>query len=228
MMTGPTTTGFSGSTGPSNHPGHADQKSHGRKGGLRSEAAIRDTYGFDDKKTGLTAAVDEDGIKRKRDGSIEVAVTIRNSTGQIVGGAKRTIRPAAEATVRHDELVLFSQARGQGFATRYNAQVEAEYRKTGVKRITLEANLDVGGYAWARSGYDFSSAGDRKKVAERAIADKPKWNKATQAEIDRVAKNPRSTPADFAMIGHGTPGQPAFWAGKQIMLGATWEGVKEL
>lgn len=61
-----------------------------------------------------------------------------------------------ETTVYHTLLKLEPAYQGQGFAELFNAQAEAAYRAAGVQSIQLHANITVGGYAWARQGYDWA------------------------------------------------------------------------
>jgi hypothetical protein len=69
--------------------------------------------------------------------------------------------------VQHDYLELDSSVRGGGFASRWNRQMEAFYRANGVDRIQLHADITVGGYAWAKQGYQFATDDDLGDVAER-------------------------------------------------------------
>jgi hypothetical protein len=198
------------------------------------EATIKGVYNYTDEATGLSTRVDS--IRSNGPGfSTYVSGSILDRGGNVVGGFERDIRPAGQATVHHGGLVLAADAltratsgdiQGQGFATRYNAATEAAYREHGIKKITLNANIDVGGYAWAKAGYQFASPHARQTVADRAHIKGLKFNPDVQAKIRAVANNPHSSPIDFAMIGH-EPGAST-WPGKQIMLGSNWDGVKEL
>jgi len=200
------------------------------------EATIKGIYNYTDEKTGLSTRVDS--IRSNGPGfSTYVSGSILDRAGNVVGGFERDIRPAGQATVHHGGMVLEEEHQGQGFATRFNVRAEAAYREHGIKRITLNANIDVGGYSWARAGYEFNDSGGsgrhggggsagRQNVIDRAHKIGAKFNLSVQAEIRRVANNPHSSPIDFAMIGHQKGAET--WPGKQIMLGSMWDGVKEL
>ena len=215
-------------------PGKHDQSSHGRGGGPEllhdDEATINATYNYTDEKTGLTAEVSRISNTGPHM-STYVSIDIKDRDGNVIGNAERIIRPPDQRTVEHGGMAFEGPFQGQGFASRYNAHVEDAYRENGIEKITLNANFDVGGYAWARAGYDFSGgggrhSGGRASVAARARKEGRKFNPDVQAEIERVASNPNASPIDFAMIGH-QPGVST-WPGKQIMLGSVWEGVKTL
>jgi hypothetical protein len=212
-----------------NHPGHSSQKSHGRKGGdpadLHDDAAIRETFGYHDAKTGLTAEVQSIRSSGPQF-STYVDIAIRDGDGKQIGQIVRTVRPAGEKEVRADGMALRPGHQGQGFASRYNAKTEDAYRSYGIERVTTNANIDVGGYSNARGGYDFATSDARSTVARAATSARSRFDGNVQREIDRVATNPKASPIDFAMIGH-TPGA-TMWPGKEIMLGSNWEGVKIL
>jgi hypothetical protein len=117
---------------------------------------------FTDSKTGLSAeiaevyVVKEDSDGNPVDPALKVAFEIRDHQGGHVGTATRVWRPAnglSPATVEHEFFKIEAEHRGGGFAKRWNAYMEDLYRSQGVERITLHANIDVGGYAWAKQGY---------------------------------------------------------------------------
>lgn len=238
MTTGPAA-GFA-TTGIENHPGHADQKSHGRKGGsaaeaMHDEATIRETFGYRDEKTGLTVAVSSiRGGDPNRSTYVDVTVTDRN--GNIVGGGTRTIHAAASESVAHSGFMLERSVQGQGFMARYNAQVEQSYRDHGIERIEIHASGGklstgqmVGGYAWAKAGYDFR--GDSRQVVAAIVSAKyagksSPYSPEVRAQVAKVASNPHASPAEYAMIGW-KPGATT-WPGKEIMLDTSWDGVKTL
>jgi len=108
---------------------------------------------------GLTVKVDE---VRFRPGQTVIDISIYDDDGNLVGGGERFLTDGTEddedgpgLNARHEILKLNPGVRGQGFATEYLEHLKAWYRAGGVERIHLFASLDVGGYAWARAGFDF-------------------------------------------------------------------------
>lgn len=61
--------------------------------------------------------------------------------------------PDGNLNVWHTSLHLPSWVQGQGLAKRFLADSMDLYQDLGVKEITLIANSDVGGYAWAKYGF---------------------------------------------------------------------------
>jgi hypothetical protein len=151
-----------------------------------------------------------------------------DASGKQIGQACRTVHPASQARVNHNFLVLNEGHRGQGFATRFNAHAEDTYRANGIKAITLDADIDVGGYAWARAGYDFRNNRTRSSTVAWAYVESIKRHHPSSAisRFRELHNNGNATPLDLAMVGH-TPGAST-WPGKEIMLDSDWQGVKTL
>lgn len=93
--------------------------------------------------------------------------------GKRVGEVHRVVAEDDEGNLfaEHAYLELDKAAavRGQGFATAFNAHLEEWYRESGVERIELNADIDVGGYAWARAGYDFRDGRVPDDIIDRLV-----------------------------------------------------------
>ncbi len=89
---------------------------------------------------------------------LRVGGEIFDSNGNEVGEFKRVFKINKEGVfmVEHEYLLMDSAVQGQGFAKQFNAHAFAGYKKMGVERTQLQADIDVGGYAWAREGYDWA------------------------------------------------------------------------
>jgi hypothetical protein len=112
------------------------------------------------------------------DQGIKVAVDIRgNARGRMerAGFMLREFkRPKSgvnegKLEVKHEAFTLFPMFQEKGVAADINEHVEKEYEQLGVHSIDLTANADIGGYAWARQGYDFKNLTERKKIRKRFI-----------------------------------------------------------
>jgi hypothetical protein len=55
--------------------------------------------------------------------------------------------------IRHQYFKVDVKKQGKGVAKEFLKHSIATYQKMGAKDITLEANIDVGGYAWAKFGF---------------------------------------------------------------------------
>jgi len=87
---------------------------------------------------------------------IRIRVDIKDDSGQLAGSMTRSFkRVNGELRVNHHSFMINRLYQGKGIAADINENVEEEYEKLGVYSIALSANVDIGGYAWARQGYDF-------------------------------------------------------------------------
>jgi hypothetical protein len=103
---------------------------------------------------GLTVKATHGGVENDE---IEVFADIYDGDGTKVGKLNRVVTHDDDGDLYavHGLLQLDPDVQGQGFAEEFNANLEEWYRASGVTRIELTADIDVGGYAWARKGYDF-------------------------------------------------------------------------
>ncbi len=86
-----------------------------------------------------------------------------NGNGQIVYEGElngeefafsRTIRMNGDVKEAwHDYFVVPKELQGRGIGKDMLKAFYDEYQNMGVERITLKANMDIGGYAWARYGF---------------------------------------------------------------------------
>ncbi|WP_326828686.1 hypothetical protein OIE13_22360 [Streptosporangium sp. NBC_01810] len=99
---------------------------------------------------------------------VEVWGAVHGPDGTEVGEFLRVFHRDYDGAifVEHAKLELDSSVQGQGFAREFNAAMESWYVESGVERIELHANIDVGGYAWSRSGYDFADADSAEAIIE--------------------------------------------------------------
>ena len=172
----------------------------------------------------------------------QVEYVIRDRDGNVVGSATRMWRPPSgdqPAYVEHHRMELDPSAQGNGFASRWNAQMEDVYRANGMGEIRLHANIDVGGYAWARQGYTWQDEDDARYIGDslqQALADggpDGTWTEEHKAEFAELARRLAAgdpdltpTPLEISMVGW-RPGLRT-WPGKEFMLGSDWQGVKTL
>lgn len=202
---------------------------------MHSREHIEETFNFHDQASGMTAKVSS--IRGGDPGrSTYVDITVTDRHGSVVGEGTRTIHAEDSKSVAHSGFHLQRDVQGQGFMTRYNQQVEQSYRDHGIERIEIHASGGkvgstqmVGGYAWARAGYEFR--GDSRYVVSALVlakygGSKSPYSPEVRAQIAKVAGNSHASPIDYAMIGHTHGAQT--WPGKEIMLDMSWDGVKTL
>lgn len=87
--------------------------------------------------------------------SLHVAGVVLDASGRKVAEFERQFYPDLKQVDHHLFEFKNKSAEKSGFGTRFIAHLERHYREWGVETVTLNANIDVGGYAWARMGFDF-------------------------------------------------------------------------
>lgn len=194
---------------------------------------MREATSFTHERSGLTAAPTSVTVNKPFAGlaNIDVQYEIRDRAGKVVGKAWRQWHPAdpadgAPARVDHMSMELASSAQGNGFATAWNQRMEGVYRASGVREVQLTANEDVGGYAWAKQGYDWFGQQTVDTMADQLDRAKDPRIRALAKRLRSSDPAKRPTPLEISMVGW-TEGATT-WPGKEAMLGATWEGVKKL
>lgn len=180
-----------------------------------------------------------------RDGAATVTGRIRDADGQLIGVFERRVRldAAGEPFVYHAYLRLEPGAQGGGFASAFNAHAEAVYRAKGVKAVRVSANIDVGGYTWAATGFNWDvGTGSPEDVAIRRSQQCIRMYRAGQHRLTaeqrsaveaRLWNGPQDGPLrpgyhlinawDLAHFGGGDHA-----IGKALLLGTSWAGIKPL
>lgn len=117
-------------------------------------------------------------------------------------------------------IIITQPSRKTGFGRHYINHVEnVFFDDIGVEKIHLLAALDVGGYFWARAGYDFIKPGEKRWAIEWLGREwEYRYNKPVPQNI---LKNLNHTWDIAALIG-----PDGFRIGKQTMLGVSWRGEK--
>jgi hypothetical protein len=120
---------------------------------------------------------------------------------------------------RHEYLELTVAAKAVG--RQIIAGNIAMYRQIGIDKVTLLANIDVGGFAWAKYGF---------------VPTPDAWSELLGDLRDRVEQLPKTHESDTSMLKALTKGKDprAIWAvadseyGEYLLLGAQWEGELDL
>ena len=81
----------------------------------------------------------------------EVSLTIHNNDFVAERTFERT--SSGSLSVKHDIFEVHENSQGKGIAKEFLKNCMEIYKHLGVKSIKLGANIDVGGYAWAKYGW---------------------------------------------------------------------------
>ncbi|RJR10601.1 hypothetical protein C4588_02925 [Candidatus Parcubacteria bacterium] len=180
-------------------------------------ALIGKAFSYYDEETGYQTTVSDIKYSPYEPGSITIEGTIWDKSGlNSVGYFTRTLHD--DKTIHHD-LFRVTGDMAAGFGSRFYENAENAYKQGGITQIHLEANLEVGGYAWARMGFDFQTSGDRRYIKNRVAAG---WRGRYRTLLD-VNKIP-SKPYQIALM----TGPDGHRIGKDALLGSSWYGYKNL
>jgi len=158
----------------------------------------------------------------------DVGMQILGEEGQTVGAMVRQFSvKEGVLSVYHHSFMLDDDYQGKGLAADINEHVEEEYEKLGVSEIRLHANDSIGGYAWARQGYDFSEEDELEEMqSDFSYFIEQNWEEEEALElIDQIERFTHSwqfanwNPTDEP---HGEH------LGKKWMLGTNWNAKKKL
>jgi len=180
---------------------------------------------------------------------------VLDANGNRVGTFIRTLRRGDDGKLiaHHSSLDLKSTVQGSGFAARFNSQLFDFYRRSGVDRVTVFADDDIGGYTWAAQGFDFADARaasgfrtDMRSRIRNEFSGPNLYGAAQRMGVDpqdlddqvthfeallaRAENGEHIKAFEFSQVGRqpGQGGRNAIWLGKKLMLGSSWNGVLPL
>lgn len=156
------------------------------------------------------------------DQGYKVSADIQTLDGTPAGTLVRTFSKFGDE-VHNDYFVINdygTNLRGKGFGAKFYKASEEAYKEMGFEKVTIEANISVGGYAWARMGYDFdTSRGDYyKQEVQKSFVNTYK---------NRYGTLPTALPQSASEMAAFT-GDDGYKVGKNAMLGSYWLAVKYL
>lgn len=169
-----------------------------------------------------------------------------------LGTAERVFRIATDSrtgkrvsSVEHALFVLPDDIQGGGTSSAFLQASKQMYRQMGLDRITIHADISVGGYAWARGGFDFRSVDYmnraikswRARASQRGLIPRGReaeWAEsmrqfeelAAKATPEAFMNRTHPLPIDFANIGRpdGPTSASDTWLGKEMMMHGHWWG----
>lgn len=141
---------------------------------------------------------------------------IVDEDNKYVGEIERSFYPK-DKVVDNAYFRLNEEARGSGFGTTFYKASEEAYKEMGYEEVAIHANISVGGYAWARMGYDFRSSrvGDGVKQI---------YNRAYLKRYGSLPTNEPQKPWEIA----AATGPDGYRIGKEALMGSNWYAVKNL
>lgn len=131
-------------------------------------------------------------------------------------------------SVYHAYFTVSADKQGTGLAKSVLRSSFDTYTKLGVDYVKVGANLDVGGYAWARFGFkpvdehEWSRLGHSVRSRADALLDAGKISRQKHAEIANITRS--SNPADIWSISDQKDKVGSGSLGSSLLKGLSWDG----
>ena len=192
---------------------------------------LYDAFEYGDDATGLRAEIQIIRIGYGDDFTIEGKIT-HVISGDAVGYFRRDFTLSDEdgsSIVKHDFFRLNAEYQNQGFGSRFYENSEIAYMNAGLDAIYLEADMAIGGYAWARMGFDFRDDFTLNNYKDQ-FKDRLTWMYSTEVALDRYEIDWASWDANtnHAWDIAAYEGPDGRRVGKEFLLGKSYEAVKIL
>jgi GNAT superfamily N-acetyltransferase len=189
---------------------------------LTVDEFTEDVWSFRDEKTGMYSDIEEvtASIEGPNRGLIKFSGAVRDEKGKRVGNWVRFLDPN-KGSVENDLFGLDKELQGKGFGGRFYADVEQRLIDYHVTRVKMFANMEVGGYAWARMGFDWADESDARRHSGLVIN---RWILKYGDTSKLPLEGNRFAPWEIASL----TGPDGFAIGKAYLIGKNWDGVKEL
>lgn len=125
-------------------------------------------------------------------------------------------------TVEHSYFQLAKQYQGKGLSKALFRELYSHYRGIGVAKLEVHANIDRGGYVWAKYGFFANNATEAQRSLDEARMAGHKSLKAAEKLIEEFyEKYPSAMPFPMHRIA-------ALPDGKGLLLNADWCGFIDL
>lgn len=131
--------------------------------------------------------------------------------------------PDGKIECHHSIFKLDPALQGKGISKQVFAKLYTEYQRMGVDELTVDANLDVGGYTWAKYGFavDRATAKDFAKMFASRFAYHPDALEKKIKEFYKTHDKTEHIPMQLLADAAGS-------RAKDFLLGTGWEGTLDL
>lgn len=133
----------------------------------------------------------------------------------------------SEKTGKHFAYLDYYKAgkQGAGGAKAFFRAALGLYQKLGISQVHLQANIDIGGYAWAKFGFKPEQATwDNYRKDMLKYVHKLKFSAAAKEKLTQILKDP--DPRAIFVLSDLKDGEKS--VGKHMLLGTDWIGKLDL
>jgi hypothetical protein len=138
----------------------------------------------------------------------------------------------------YDIFNIDTEFQGVKLGTKLISHFDSVMLAAGITRVKVVANTDVGGYAWAKSGYDWDPENMQETLSNitRHLSYENDQNhrgaNTSITEMIQRLQGPQGpnypSPYEIAMLGRDSSNSNESWVGKRVMLGSSWYGTRNL
>ena len=185
---------------------------------------IYNAYVFNHKESGIRTEINTINVEFRK---IQVFGNVYDVNGDSIGEFERIIHSDGE--VHNEYLKLDRIEQGSGFGAKLYENSELTYLEAGIENVTIYANIDVGGYAWARMGFDFVNDANREDIHESIVRNYARKHKVAKAlAINELANSWGITSKSKAWEFAAFTDSDGDRIGKKVMLGSDWFAKKSI
>ena len=185
---------------------------------------IYNAYVFNHKESGIRTEINTINVEFRK---IQVFGNVYDVNGDSIGEFERIIHSDGE--VHNEYLKLDRIEQGSGFGAKLYENSELTYLEAGIENVTIYANIDVGGYAWARMGFDFVNDANREDIHESIVRNYARKHKVAKAlAINELANSFGITYKSKAWEFAAFTDSDGDRIGKKVMLGSDWFAKKSI
>jgi len=185
---------------------------------------IYNAYVFNHKESGIRTEINTINVEFRK---IQVFGNVYDVNGDSIGEFERIIHSDGE--VHNEYLKLDRIEQGSGFGAKLYENSELTYLEAGIENVTIYANIDVGGYAWARMGFDFVNDTNREDIHESILRNYAEKHKVTRVlAINELANSFGITYKSKAWEFAAFTDSDGDRIGKKVMLGSDWFAKKSI
>lgn len=123
--------------------------------------------------------------------------------------------------VHHDIFELNKELQGKGISKGLFKELYKQYQACGIEIVTVDANIDVGGYTWARYGFCVKDKADALEAIQFSELSRHEANQVRRVIDNFYYAHPKGTPFPMDNIA-------SLPCGKNALLGGDWEGTIDL
>lgn len=130
--------------------------------------------------------------------------------------------------VYHALFTMPRTLQGGGMSKKVLAAYYKQYKKAGIHKIKVTANIDIGGYAWAKYGFSTPDQYGLLKELQRkkALVTNRQWRYVTKMVTQHFQSNPDKPFPMYKIANLGKINGTDY--GKKLLLGTFWPGVLDL